>query len=325
MPKEGLKAVIQLAEEMAGRHSLDILLQLIADRTSRILGAQRVTVRLLNPSQTHLLAVARAGQPLHERPQEFRLGEGLVGHVALTGAVLRTSEPEQHPAFAVRPGMSERMGSFLAAPLRAGSAITGVLSVVDPEVHFTDEHEQLLVLVAALCAPYVEMARLARLSHVDPLTGALNRRGLDESFPEVASDGPGPVIPLSVVMADVDHFKLVNDTHGHAVGDLVLKRVTQILSEVVRQGDAVVRYGGEEMLLILPQVDRERAAAIAERARLSVRMTAVPTPTTPVTVTLSFGVAERRPGEPRDALIARADEAMYRAKRAGRDRVVLAD
>ena len=322
---QALAAVTELAEEMAGRHSLDALLQLIADRSTRIVGARRVTVRLLNPMHTHLLAVARAGQPLHDRPQEFKVGEGLIGHVALSGQVLRTNEPERHPAYVARPGMTERMGSFLGVPLRAGSGVTGVLSVVDPDVQFTDEHEQLLVLVAALSAPYVEIARLARLSRVDPLTGALNRRGLEESFPEVVSEAPGVIVPLSVVMADVDHFKRVNDAHGHAVGDIVLQRVTQILSEVVRAGDAVVRYGGEEMLLILPQVDRERAAAIAERARVTVRMAAVPTPSGPVTVTLSLGVAERRPLERRDALIARADAALYQAKRLGRDRVVLAD
>lgn len=322
---KALTAVTELAEEMAGRHSLDALLQLIADRTKQIVGAKHVTVRLLNPAQTHLLAVARAGQPLHDRPQEFKVGEGLIGHVAATGRALRTGDPESHPQFVARPGMPDRMGSFLAVPLRAGSGVVGVLSVVDLDLSFTEEHEQLLVLVAALSAPYVEMARLARLSHVDPLTGALNRRGLDASFPEVVSEAPGVIVPLSVVMADVDHFKRVNDEHGHAVGDMVLQRVTQLLGEVVRAGDAVVRYGGEEMLLVLPQVDRGRAAAIAERARLTVRMTAVPTPSGPVTVTLSLGVAERRPRERRDALIARADAALYQAKQTGRDRVCLAD
>ena len=269
------------------------------------------------------MAVARAGQPLHDHPQEFRVGEGLLGHVAATGSVLRTDDAERHPSFVARPGISERVGSFLGVPIRAGSHVTGVLSALNGDIPFTREHEQLFVLVAALCAPYVEMARLARLSQADPLTGALNRRGLDETFPEVAT-ATSALLRVSVVLADIDHFKQVNDTHGHAVGDLVLKHVTTLLGGVVRVGDAVVRYGGEEILLLLPQVDRTRAEVIAERARLVVRMDPLRVAGTTVPVTLSLGVAERREGEGRDALIARADAALYRAKNGGRDRVIVA-
>ncbi len=318
---DALTAVTRLAEEMTGRHSLEALLSLIADRSAEILGTPRVSVRLLNPTHTHLLAIARAGEPVHARHEDFRVGEGLLGHVAATGRVVRTNEPEQHPSYVARASMSERLGSFLGVPIRAGAHVTGVLSAVGGAgVPFTEEHERLLVLVAALCAPYVEIARLARLSRADPLTGALNRRGLDETFPVDAA----PDATVSVVLADIDHFKRVNDTHGHAVGDLVLKHVTTILGGVVRAGDAVVRYGGEEILLVLPGTDRGRAQGVAERARLAVRMSPLRVPKEPVTVTLSLGVAERRPGEVRDALIARADAALYRAKEQGRDRVVVA-
>lgn len=319
---EALVAVTQLAVDMHGRHTLDALLQLIADRTAAILGTSRTSIRLLNPGRTHLLAVARAGVPLHDRPQEFRLGEGLVGHVAETGAVLRTSQPEKHPSYVARPGMSAPLGAFLGVPIRTGTHVMGVLSAVDPERAFTEEHERLLVLVAALCAPYVEMARLTRLAHADPLTGALNRRGLDDAFPEAAS--ASATAPLSVVLADIDHFKSINDTHGHAIGDLVLKHVTNLLGGVVRAGDAVVRYGGEEILLVLPGVTRAHAEVVAERARLAVRMTPLRAPLSVVHVTVSLGVAERREGESRDGVITRADKALYRAKDQGRDRVIAA-
>lgn len=317
---DALSALTRLAEDMQERRSLEALLSLIAERAAEILGTRRVSVRLLNPTHTHLLGIARAGEPVHARHEEFRVGEGLLGHVAATGTVIRTNEPESHPKYVARASMSDKLGSFLGVPIRAGSQVLGVLSAVGGSQTFTLEHERLLVLVAALCAPYVEIARLARLSQADPLTGALNRRGLDEAL--AALDASAPTAPLSVVLADVDHFKTVNDRHGHAVGDLVLKHVTTILAGVVRSSDAVVRWGGEEILLLLPGTALAQAEHVAERARVSVRMTPLRMATGDVVVTLSLGVAARRASEPRETLLGRADEALYRAKRGGRDRVV---
>lgn len=319
---DALIALTQLAEDMHGRHTLDALLQLLVDRAAVILDSERVSVRLLNPAQTHLLAVARAGTAVHERPQEFRRGEGLIGHVAASGVPLRTHDPEAHPSYVARPGMSERMGSFLGVPIRTGAHVMGVLSAVDSRKAFTDEHERLLVLVGALCAPYVELARLARLAQVDPLTGALAKRGLDAAFPEAMASAPGAM--LSVVLADIDQLVRVNEAHGFAVGDLVIKHVTSLLGGVVRAGDAVVRYTGQQILLVLPSVDRVRAEQVAERARLAARMTPLRTPGGDVSVTLSLGVAQRREGETRDALITRADAALQRAKHTGRDRWIAA-
>jgi diguanylate cyclase (GGDEF)-like protein len=182
-------------------------------------------------------------------------------------------------------------------------------------------------VLAALCAPQVELARVARLAQVDPLTGVLNRRGLDLAFPEVAMPAGGEdgiVRPLSVAMADVDHFKEINDAHGHATGDEVLRKVAALVSGVLRAGDAVVRYGGEEFLLILPGVELARALVVAERARASAEGSHFFAGGSQLRVTLSIGVAERGPGERRDALIERADRAMYVAKQAGRNRVARA-
>src|SRR5690606_22819830 len=103
-----------------------------------------------------------------------------------------------------RVGMKSELGSFLGVPLMAGASVTGVLSAVtEARDYFDLRHERLALLLAAIASPWVEVARLSRLSTVDPLTGALNRRGLDESFPEVEV---GAGVPLSVVMADLDHF-----------------------------------------------------------------------------------------------------------------------
>jgi diguanylate cyclase (GGDEF)-like protein len=200
----------------------------------------------------------------------------------------------------------------------------GVISAVAGEVMFTPEHEALMILIAAMSAPHVEIARLSRLTQVDPLTGSLNRRGLDEHFPEVEVVQGDVVDPLSVVMVDIDLFKQINDEHGHAVGDVVLKHVANVLSRVLRGGDAVVRVGGEEFLLVLPGVDLARATVVAERARSAVEAHPTPIDDTRIESRVSMGVAQRGHAETRDAVIARADEALYRAKLAGRNRVVAA-
>src|SRR5581483_10323874 len=127
--------------------------------------------------------------------------------------------------------------------------------------------------------------------------------------------------PLSVAMADVDRFKLINDHYGHAIGDEVLKHVAHVLAAAVRVGDAVIRFGGEEFLLVLPKVDLQTAWNIAERARAAVESSGVVAGGVAIRATISIGVAERRGNESRDELIKRADQALYVAKDAGRNRI----
>jgi diguanylate cyclase (GGDEF)-like protein len=156
---------------------------------------------------------------------------------------------------------------------------------------------------------------------VDPLTGALNRRGLAQVFPD---DGEADmVMPLCVMALDVDMFKQLNDRFGHAVGDEAIRRVAQLLSVVLRVGDAVVRHGGDEFLLVLPGVDLRQGSRIAERALDMIRNLEIDMGEHAIGITASLGVAERREGETRDELIARADAALYEAKEAGRDTIRL--
>ncbi|MBK9035094.1 MAG: sensor domain-containing diguanylate cyclase [Myxococcales bacterium] len=314
---DSLSALTRLAEAIQARHSLEELLQLVADGAAEVLEVKRISVRLLDASRSLLLASARAGEPLHEAPVGFRLGEGLLGWIAEHGEPLCLPEPEHDPRFMARPGMAS-MGAFVGVPIRIGAQTTGVISAVDDAVVFDDSHRRLLTLVAAMCAPHVEIARLARLAHVDPLTGALNRRGIEQQVPTLA---PDDAEVMSVAMVDVDHFKRINDSVGHAAGDLVLRQIAATLTGVLRAADAVVRYGGEEFLLVLPGVAFADATAVAERVRAAVAAAPTAVPGGEVGATVSIGVAERRPGELREAMIARADAALYAAKAAGRNRV----
>jgi diguanylate cyclase (GGDEF)-like protein len=185
-----------------------------------------------------------------------------------------------------------------------------------------------LVLVAAVAAVWVlrrELTaahdELARLATCDPLTGLLNRRGFDQRVGHEIERHLRSSEPFSILLCDLDRFKSINDRHGHAVGDRVLTRVAAALQDGVRTIDAVARVGGEEIAVLLVHCDRSGADTVAERLRMAVAETHAGEPD----VTISIGIAEAGPGELPAQLYARADGALYEAKRAGRDCVRAAD
>lgn len=164
---------------------------------------------------------------------------------------------------------------------------------------------------------------LLRLARMDPLTGVYNRR----AFVEAAElERARPDAELSVVILDVDHFKSVNDHHGHGAGDDVLRALAAAATGALRAGDVLARLGGEEFAVLVPGASRQDAAALAERIREAVAGVEISTPAGPLRVTVSAGVASSPPGacEPFEQLLHRADEALYAAKRGGRDRVEVA-
>jgi diguanylate cyclase (GGDEF)-like protein len=167
---------------------------------------------------------------------------------------------------------------------------------------------------------------LTREARTDALTGLRNRRALEESAETELKRCARTGMPLSVMLGDIDRFKRINDTHGHEVGDKVIKVVAEHLHAVARETDVLGRWGGEEFLLILPDTDERSAAAVAERVRMVIENGIMPAA---LNVTISLGVAGMEAGSVTDpscwtGLVRRADDAMYRAKAAGRNRVVAA-
>jgi diguanylate cyclase (GGDEF)-like protein len=155
----------------------------------------------------------------------------------------------------------------------------------------------------------------------DPLTGVLNRAGIERRLEWALETMANEYRPLAVLFLDIDHFKKINDSHGHAVGDACLGALVRILAAELQYGDQVGRIGGEEFLLVLPGADRRRARDIAEHIRRSVEARCRQIAGVPVAMTVSIGVAASQRGDTGAALISRADEAMYAAKSAGRNRV----
>ena len=182
-----------------------------------------------------------------------------------------------------------------------------------------------MVLSAGLADRSAAMRRdrdVARaLADVDPLTGVLNRRALQRRLDELGSHAGRGGAPLAVLFCDLDHFKLLNDSLGHAAGDTALRAVADELSRELRTRDAIGRYGGEEFVLLLPGCDLDAAAGIADRLRRGVEELGQPPRFGERPLTISIGVCVQLPGEDVSDTLQRADAAMYAAKRGGRNRV----
>jgi diguanylate cyclase (GGDEF)-like protein/PAS domain S-box-containing protein len=166
--------------------------------------------------------------------------------------------------------------------------------------------------------------RLREESIHDGLTGLYNRRYLDETLQRELISAEREGHPVSVIMGDLDHFKAVNDRYGHLAGDEVLRVFGALMKSNARGSDIYCRYGGEEFVLVLPGMARDKAAERAEQLRSAMAAAPVLYGTTPIIVTASFGVATfPRDGSTGDDLIAAADRALYAAKAAGRNRVTI--
>ena len=252
----------------------------------------------------------------------------------------------------VRQHLQRRWSGLYAAPMVVAGvmlALRSVRALVSPEtVMFEVEQNTVLNvgssatgLVAALLLQMMLVGllvsrlvgRLARLSRYDTLTGLLNRRAMDELLAQeeqrvrrLATPGARQsAARMAVLMIDIDHFKRLNDSHGHAVGDRALLHLATVMGSKLREIDHLARWGGEEFLALLPATGADEAQALAERLCERVRSMPLATEAGRLPLTASVGVAEwLGPHDSLQALIGRADEALYAAKRDGRDRVHVA-
>ncbi len=252
------------------------------------------------------------------------LGEGICGAVALTGEPRRIPDVTLEAAYLnVVPGML----SELCVPIKDGNRVIGVINAESKKTDaFSEADERLLVTFASQLATAIVKVRLfeevKQLSITDPLTGLYNRRHFFEQAVREFARARRYERPLAAIMLDLDRFKRVNDTYGHAVGDQVLQAVARICRRELRQIDLLARYGGEEFVALLPESELVEAGQVAQR--LCDRMAAAifDTNAGPVKLTVSLGVAALdHDCAELDDLLKRADRALYAAKEAGRNRV----
>ncbi|MBI3545794.1 MAG: GGDEF domain-containing protein [Gammaproteobacteria bacterium] len=168
-----------------------------------------------------------------------------------------------------------------------------------------------------------EAAEMSRIAITDPLTRIMNRRGITVGLLDAMAQAERYRTPLTVGMVDIDHFKEVNDTHGHKAGDRVLKDIAALLSDALRMPDKVGRYGGEEFLVILPHTNLAQARKITDRIRASVSKWDFDLgDKKKIRLTISIGVTQFKSGEDLEQFLAQADKALYDAKKGGRNQVV---
>ena len=190
------------------------------------------------------------------------------------------------------------------------------------------DHRVLKVRIAAGSRIVRLEQTLNQLASRDSLTQCWNRRMIDELFDSTLAEARRKETPLCVMMVDIDHFKAINDTYGHAIGDSALQHMVAILNQNLREYDQVGRYGGEEFIVVLPTTDRDSAWGIAERVRSAVEyQPTILKDGREISMTVSIGLALFDPQRDPDrrSLMERADQALYKAKRSGRNRIIVAD
>jgi len=225
--------------------------------------------------------------------------------------------------------MEYQLASVLALPVgRKDSAMHGLVCIyADRPDYFTligtDLFNAFMHVINASLEQAELMLSLSHMAHHDQLTGALNRRGMEELLDRELARSRRRERPFSLLLCDVDRFKLVNDSLGHRQGDRVLQQLAQLSLNMLRLEDALARWGGEEFLCLLPETPRDEAMVIAERMRLRIAETPVETDGGQQNITASFGVATfPDDGADLNKLIASADAALYDAKASGRNRSV---
>jgi len=188
------------------------------------------------------------------------------------------------------------------------------------------ESEMIEKFIIALLSPIYNAYKfyeVSQLAQTDPLTGALNRMGLDKNFTREIELAHRNKTELSVLLFDIDHFKLINDYYGHHTGDLVLQEMTKQINQCIRTTDVFARFGGEEFIVLLNNTSRSGALLLAERIRQQIETTDLEIEGNKIRYTTSIGVTSLQTRDDRDSLFKRADSALYQAKNNGRNRVVL--
>jgi len=281
---------------------------------------------------------------LRAYPPRYFADHGLAGAIVRAGKPILLGDSAAMTASGIRFEMygSQCMScSLVAVPMQLHGKVIGMLSVQShTENAYTVEDQELLEMLASHAAIALENANLfqqvKRLADADPLTGILNRRRLFELADLEFVRAQRYSYPLTAVMIDVDHFRDFNNRHGHKAGDWILKIIVESCRRQIRSVDIFGRYGGEEFTLILPSTSLQGAMQVAERLRIEVEQAhngvgrtyfmqmntgSLKTAATQ-TVTISLGVAVLDSScENVEMLIDHADQAMYQAKRAGRNRV----
>jgi diguanylate cyclase (GGDEF)-like protein len=327
---QNLSLLYSIGKAMNYISDLKNLLQYILNQAIDIASAEKGSIMLYNLESDRLNIRVLAGLKDTEYQEKvnnneiscrsFKPGEGIAGRVFMTSSPMIVNNIREDDLFIKSDTSYVR--SIACIPMVVYSDVVGVINVTNKKngKEFTEEDVEMLKAVADQAAVAVNKAQLWDMAVTDSLTGLYVRRYFMVKLQEEIHRAERYNKRLSIVMADLDRFKKINDTYGHDAGDRALKTISQFLQKNIRDVDAIGRYGGEEFVMLIPDADKEAAFCLAERLREElgkVDLEDLPT------ITISLGIATYpSDGADIEELIKKADAAMYAAKQKGRNKAV---
>lgn len=312
-------------------NNLDAVLKSLLNNISRVVPHQTVDILLLDAAGKPHIKVSQGYDTVRPNPGNHILDLPVqeipnLRQMVETGLPCLVHDLEQFPW--VRTENTAWAKSHLGAPILVEGKIEGFFILLSAEkAFFTTEHAERLRGFADQAAIAIEKAHLFELLNelatTDALTEIANRRYFFNQAEVELARAQRYAHPLTAIMLDIDHFKRVNDTYGHGIGDEVLQGVARRCQQMMRKNDLLGRYGGEEFSILLPETKLPEGAIMAERLRQVISQQPFETQHGPLLITVSIGVAQFLPGIPSArALLDLADKALYQAKQTGRNRVV---
>lgn len=328
---EQLLACVALGKAVTETLDRERILDVILARLSTLVAARNWTVYVVDePAQVLRFELVVGLDPEAVRGRTVKIGEGIAGSVARSGEAILLPDAARDPR--VDRSIDRATGfvtsSIITLPLKHGGRVTGVLQLVNPDDRtlFEPDRRSVLTLIADFVAIALANARsyerVKTLSLTDDVTGFFNARYLHQRLGELIDSGT----ETALVFLDMDHFKRIVDTYGHPLGAKVLRDVARVIGSQLDAEDALVRYGGDEYVILLPRQGKEEAHAKVERIRsVLVATSFLREEGHDVHVTASFGIAHH----PEDAadvkeLLRSADGCLYRSKGQGKNRITVA-
>lgn len=321
------EALLDAVQRLHGHRSVEALAQALCDTARDVTSAPVAGLVRWNGAEQH--GVVQAISPGSDIEAGFHVtADSLVGRACIEKLPIVLDDAESVSADGCPyGGMPRRIGSVAIVPVLGAEHAIGALVVEGKHIGDVGQYEARNVgLLAAVARGPLEsvweIEEVSRRARTDALTGLANRRHFDEQLRRVVAETDRFGGTCSLILADLDHFKDVNDHHGHDAGDAVLRHVAQVLGDAVRTVDLVARYGGEEIVVLLPQTSQEGAVELAERLRAGLEARPTSHNGQALPITASFGIATYPVPVPYgDWLVLAADKALYEAKADGRNRV----
>lgn len=320
----------ELSLSLATERKIAVLISTLVKGAKELIGAEAALFFLLQSGGEEVLQIASSGVEFEKgTPEKAIISEtGLFGLAYQERRPVVIENPAEHPLEKTTPTVRPIPRQILSLPLIRAGGVMGVLSVMNKEEGgFSPEDQDALMTLCVNAAIAIDNARFLEETEkravTDSLTGLYNHREFQRRLNEEAERASRYGNEFSIMMVDIDHFKIFNDTYGHPVGDAILKEIVKVIQRCIRTVDFPARYGGEEFTIILPETIGESAIKVAERIRRTISDTAFTTPSGHrAHLSVSIGISSfPLDGSRREELIIAADQALYFAKRDGRNRV----